>query len=173
MTSRAMRGSLWTIAGFGGGQVLRLGSNLILTRLLAPNAFGLMALINVFIICLEMLSDIGVHAAIIHNKRGDDPEFLRTACTIGVIRGVLLWIVSCLIAWPVAVFYNEPRLMLMIPISGLIVLIMGFQTRALAQHNRHMNLERLTVLQLVAQAISFGRILEPVVGNNNLYRLLP
>jgi O-antigen/teichoic acid export membrane protein len=142
------------VAGFGGGQILRLGANLILTRLLAPEAFGLMALINVFLVGLEMLSDIGVHAAIIHNKRGDDPEFLCTAWTIGVIRGVLLWGVACLIAWPAAVFYNEPRLMLMIPVSGLIVLITGFQTTAMAQHNRHMNLERLTILQLAAQAIN-------------------
>jgi O-antigen/teichoic acid export membrane protein len=152
--SRALRGSLWTIAGFGGGQILRLGANLVLSRLLAPEAFGLMALINVFLVGLEMLSDIGVHAAIIHNKRGDDPEFLCTAWTIGVIRGVLLWLVACLIAWPAAVFYNEPRLMLMIPVSGLIALITGFQTTATAQHNRHMNLERLTILQLSAQAIN-------------------
>ena len=152
--SKAIRGSLWTVVGFGGGQVLRLGANLILTRLLAPEAFGLMALINVFLVGLEMLSDIGVHAAIIHNKRGDDPEFLCTAWTIGVMRGVLLWGVACLIAWPAAVFYNEPRLILMIPVSGLIVLITGFQTTAMAQHNRHMNLERLTILQLAAQAIN-------------------
>jgi O-antigen/teichoic acid export membrane protein len=152
--SKAIRGSLWTVAGFGGGQMLRLGANLILTRLLAPEAFGLMALINVFLAGLEMLSDIGVHAAIIHNKRGDDPEFLCTAWTIGVIRGVVLWAVACVIAWPAAVFYNEPRLMLMIPVSGLIVLITGFQTTAMAQHNRHMNLERLTILQLAAQAIN-------------------
>lgn len=152
--SKAIRGSIWTIAGFGGGQVLRLGANLILTRILAPEAFGLMALINVFLVGLEMLSDIGVHAAIIHNKRGDDPEFLCTAWTIGVIRGVLLWLTACLIAWPAAAFYNEPRLLFMIPVSGLIVLITGFQTTAMAQHNRHMNLERLTVLQLAAQAIN-------------------
>jgi O-antigen/teichoic acid export membrane protein len=142
------------VAGFGGGQILRLGANLILTRLLAPEAFGLMALINVFLLGLEMLSDIGVHAAIIHNKRGDDPEFLCTAWTIGVIRGVVLCGVACLIAWPAAVFYSEPRLMLMMPVSGLIVLITGFQTTAMAQHNRHMNLERLTILQLAAQAIN-------------------
>jgi O-antigen/teichoic acid export membrane protein len=154
VSSKALRGSLWTVAGFGGGQVLRLGANLILTRLLAPEAFGLMALINVFLVGLEMLSDLGVHAAIIHNKRGDDPEFLCTAWTIGVIRGVLLWLTACLIAWPTAAFYNEPRLMLMIPVSGLIVLITGFQTTATAQHNRHMNLERLTILQLAGQAIS-------------------
>lgn len=153
-SSKALRGSLWTVAGFGGGQVLRLGANLLLTRLLAPEAFGLMALINVFLVGLEMLSDLGVHAAIIHNKRGDDPEFLCTAWTIGVIRGVLLWLTACLIAWPAAAFYNEPRLLFMIPVSGLIVLITGFQTTAMAQHNRHMNLERLTILQLAAQAIS-------------------
>lgn len=152
--SRAMRGSAWTVIGFGSGQILRLGANLILTRLLAPDAFGLMVLINVFLQCLTMLSDLGIDSAIIQNKHGDDPDFLCTAWTIGVIRGFLLWLAACAIAWPAAIFYDEPQLAWMIPVTGLVVLISGFQTTAIAQHGRHMKLERLTALQLTAQAIN-------------------
>jgi len=45
----AIRGSVWTFAGYGISQVIRLGGNLILTRLLFPEAFGVMALVNVFL----------------------------------------------------------------------------------------------------------------------------
>jgi len=41
----AVRGAVWTIASYGLSQVLRLGSNLILTRLLVPEMFGLMSLV--------------------------------------------------------------------------------------------------------------------------------
>lgn len=40
---RALRSGMWTLAGFGGGQALRLVVNLALARLLFPSAFGTMA----------------------------------------------------------------------------------------------------------------------------------
>ena len=41
----ALRGAAWTVMGFGGAQVLRFTFNLILTHLLFPELFGLMALV--------------------------------------------------------------------------------------------------------------------------------
>ena len=92
LRAKAMRGSAMTIISFGGQNVLRLGSNLILTRLLFPEAFGLMALVQVFMGGLQMFSDLGIQASIIQNSRGDDPDFLNTAWTIQVIRGTCLWL---------------------------------------------------------------------------------
>ena len=63
----AIRGTIWTIVGYGASQILRFGSNLILTRLLFPKLFGLMALLNTFIIGLHLFSDIGIGTIIIQN----------------------------------------------------------------------------------------------------------
>ena len=43
--ARALRSSMLTVLGYGGSQALRLASNLILTRLLFPEAFGVMSLV--------------------------------------------------------------------------------------------------------------------------------
>ena len=43
---------------------LRLGSNLILTRLLMPEAFGLMAMLNTVSFVLWMLSEVGLSEAV-------------------------------------------------------------------------------------------------------------
>ena len=69
--SRALRSSAFTVVGYGGQQVLRLASNLILTRLLFPEAFGMMVLVSVFMMGLNMFSDVGVTPAIMQSKRGD------------------------------------------------------------------------------------------------------
>jgi hypothetical protein len=62
MPARASpRGSMLTVISFGGQNALRLGSNLILTRLLFPEAFGLMALVQVFMTGLQMFSDLGIN----------------------------------------------------------------------------------------------------------------
>ena len=86
LKARAIKGSAWTVGGFGFEKILQLVSNLILARLLFPGAFGLMALVNVVLVGLAMFSDVGVVPAVVQDKRGEDPSFLNTAWTIQIIR---------------------------------------------------------------------------------------
>ncbi len=156
---QAVRGSLWTLIGYGGSQVLRLGSNLVLARLLFPEAFGLMALVNVFLHGLQMFSDVGIGPSIIQNKRGQEPAFLRTAWTIQIGRGVMLWLATCALALPVAAFFsaNDPMaemLTVMLPVAGLTALIGGFTSTGVFLLNRKMALGRVTALELIPQLCS-------------------
>jgi O-antigen/teichoic acid export membrane protein len=154
LRKQAIRGSVWTLAGYGASQILRFGSNLILARLLVPEYFGLMSLVNVFIIGLHLFSDIGLGPSIIQNKRGDDPDFLNTVWTMQIIRSVFLWLGSVLIAWPISKFYNEPKLLLLIPVVGLSTLISGFGSTAPFTLNRHIALGKLAIFEFGGQLIS-------------------
>lgn len=155
----AIQGTVWTLAGYGASQILRFGSNLILTRLLEPKLFGLMALMSVFIIGLHLFSDIGIGPSIIQNKRGDDPDFLNTAWTMQVIRGFCLWFGCLAIAGPVADFYGEPQLKLLLPVVGLGTIISGFSSTALFTLNRHMLVGQLAIFELVGQIVSIAVII--------------
>jgi O-antigen/teichoic acid export membrane protein len=95
----AVRGSIYELAGFGASQVVRLFSNLILSRLLFPEAFGLAALIAIFNTGLVMLSDVGIEQSVVQNDRGDEESFLNTAWVLHITRGGLLWVLSCLLAF--------------------------------------------------------------------------
>lgn len=153
LRARAMRGSGISLVGMGVQQGLRLASSLVLTRLLFPEAYGVMGIAYVFMNGLQMFSDLGIRPAIIHNKRGHDPEFLNTAWTMAVIRGFVLWAVSCAIAYPVSVFYGEPILFPVICVLGATAAIRGFQSTAYATANKKLLLGRLTVLEVVTQVI--------------------
>ena len=148
LKSRAISGSAWTLVGECTQYVLRLGGNLVLTRLLFPEAFGLMSLVQVFIMGLEMFSDVGIIPGIIQNKRGDEPAFLNTAWTVQVGRGIMLWIFACIIALPASQFYHEPMLMQLLPVSGLTALISGLNSTKLATENRRLAVGKLTILEL-------------------------
>ena len=154
LRARALRGSVLTFLQFGGENALRLISNLILTRLLFPEAFGLMALVMVVIAGVAMFSDIGTNSAIIQHKRGEEPDFLNTAWTMQVLRGVLLWLVICLLARPMANFYDEPLLAAILPVAGLTALIDGFRSTRTEVLIRQLQLGRLTALNLATQIIS-------------------
>lgn len=109
LRQRAMRGAVISLGGTAGHQVMRLLSNLALTRLLFPEAFGLMALMQTFMIGLQMFSDIGLRPSIIQNPRGEEPDFLNTAWTLQVARGVVLWLGACALAWPWPRCITSPR----------------------------------------------------------------
>ena len=154
LKKKAVNGAVWTIVGYGFSQSLRLGGNLVLTRLLVPDLFGLMALVNVFIMGLALFSDVGINPSIIRSKRGDDPVFLNTAWTIQVVRGFSLWIGCTIIAFPVARFYEEPRLLWLIPIVGFNTILDGFNSTSIASLSRHMEIGKLTLFELAGQIIS-------------------
>lgn len=154
LKKQAVRGTIWTIIGYGSSQVLRFGSNLILTRLLVPELFGLMALVQIFIMGLTLFSDIGINPSIIRSDRGDDPVFLNTAWTLQIIRGFGLWFACLILARPVANFYNEPKLLWLIPIVGLTTIISGFDSTSLASLNRHMEVGKLAIFELAIQIVS-------------------
>ncbi|MBK7644951.1 MAG: oligosaccharide flippase family protein [Planctomycetes bacterium] len=153
LRKRVITGSVWTLASYGGSQLLRLGGNLIFARLLFPEAFGLMALVNVFVQGLTMFSDIGIGPSIIQNKRGEDPAFLNSAWSIQVVRGALLWIASALGAAPFAAWYGEPQLASLIPVAALAALISGFTSTKLFSGERRIALARITVIDFSSQTI--------------------
>lgn len=155
----AIRGTVWTVAGYGASQILRLGSNLILTRLLFPELFGLMTLINIFIVGLHLFSDIGIGISIVQNKRGDDPAFLNTAWTLQIIRSFGLWFCCILIAWPIAKFYGESEFVWLIPVVGLGTIISGFNSTALFTLNRHLAVGQLAIFEFGGQVISLAVML--------------
>lgn len=150
----AVRGSIWTIAAFAIGQALRLASNLVLTRLLFPEAFGLMAIVTVIIQSLQLFSDFGIRGSVVNHPRGDDPVFLNTAWTFRVIRGCCLWIILCLLAQPVARFYGEPILRVLIPIVALTAVIDGLTSTAIFTLQRHVRAGKLAALDLGTQTFS-------------------
>ncbi len=151
LRARALRSSGLTLMGYAGSQVLRLASNLILTRLLFPEAFGVMVLVSIFMMGLAMFSDVGVGPSILQSKRGDDPEFLNTAWTIQVIRGALLWVATCVLAVPAATFYDAPQLAQLLPVAGMTLLITGLNPTRLESANRHLMLGRVTAIDFVTQ----------------------
>lgn len=157
--ARVRRGSMLTFVGYAGGQLIRLASNLILTRLLFPEAFGLMTIVTVFLTGIQMVSDIGLHACIIRSKRGDDPVFLNTAWVLQILRHVILAAICVAVAGPVARFYGEPILHEMMYAVAVAVFLMGLKSSRIATANRKIHIGRMTVLEMTCQVLSIATMI--------------
>lgn len=159
---RAINSSFWVLTGQIGNQLLRLGSNLIMTRLLVPEMFGLMALVFVFMSGVSMLSDVGLRANIIQSKRGNTQLFLNTAWSVQVVRGFILFTVLLIISTVLNSLVNaglisaestyaNPQLPMLIAVTGLTAVISGFNSINLQLLNRNLMMARVTLIELISQ----------------------
>lgn len=153
LMARAFRSSAITVMGFGASQAIRLASNLILTRLLFPEAFGMMAIVGVFLMGLAMFSDVGVGPSIMGSARGDEPDFLDTAWTIQIARGLILLVIALALTWPMAAFYGEPDLLAYLPVAALSLAISGFNPTRAETANRHLRAGRVTLIEIAVQVV--------------------
>lgn len=152
-SARAIRSTGMTVLNFGGDNVLRLAANLILTRLLFPEAFGLMALIAVVTAAALMFSDFGFLGAVIQDPRGEEPAFLDTVWTLQIIRGILLAVLIVGFSGQIAAFYEEPMLAELLWVTALVPLIKGAESTKVLMANRTLQLERVTAIRLSAQLL--------------------
>lgn len=156
LNAKARSGSIWIVGAFGASQVLRLGLNVVLAALLFEEAFALMAIVTAVMMGLTMFSDIGLQQNVVQSPRGDDPAFLNTAWTMQVLRGLALTLVAAALAWPLAMFYgaNDPtalELRWLVPLVAVTAAIDGLRSPRALSAARHMQVARLTRIDVVVQ----------------------
>lgn len=103
--------------------VLRLGSNVMLTRLLDPQAFGVVGIIVSVMVVLTMLTDLGFFDFVIRHAKGGERRFLDVIWTIRLVQGGLLSLAMLAAAWPIAHFLGKPDLAWPIAVTAPLFLI--------------------------------------------------
>ncbi len=140
--------TLWIAAPFGVNQVARLVTSVVLARLLAPEMFGIMLLINTLRTGAELLSDIGIGQSVVKSVRGDEKQFLNTAWTLQVLRGVLLAALTIAAAVPIGSIYGQPELTPILLAVSLVFIFTGLQSPSLFLMQRHIWLRVRAVYEL-------------------------
>lgn len=170
---RALGAGAWNLVSLLASQVMRLGGNLIMARLLLPEMFGVMVIATTVSVLLHLLSDVGLRQNIIQSPRGDDPLFLNTAWTVQILRGFLLFALTLLLAlgawfsqlanlWPAGSTYAAPELPLVLAVTGLQAIIWGFQSTKIDVAVRTFQQKRVVLVELASQFV--GLVVMLVIG---------
>lgn len=128
LSGRLAKGTIWIGLGNGLEQVTRLLRNIILTRIMAPEAFGLMAIVLAVNAAFESFTQVGIKEAVVHNPSGDQKEFLNGAWWLSFFRVISLYAVVFLASPWVARFYEKPELTNLMRIAFLSLLFNGFMS---------------------------------------------
>lgn len=164
LRSRTLRSGGLVVAQMLAQQGLRLVSNLIMTRLLVPEAFGLIAFVSTLIVAFNLFSDIGLQQNIIREKDGDTAKFLRVVWVMKLFRGVLIAFCVALMAlllglWGASfgaegTIYADPVLPWLVLVAALIPLLQGVESSTKELAMRRLEMGRITVVEIGAQVIT-------------------
>ncbi len=156
--------SFWVILIFGLSQILRLGSNLILTRLLEPQVFGVMAVVSVVIFGIGMFTDLGLWAFVVRHKTPENPHLLNVVWTLHVLRGWTMFFIILLLMSILVIgnhympqhmhgIYTDPRLPVLILITSTGAVVAGYKSLASPVMSLKFDVRKLELIDLASQLI--------------------
>src|SRR5438094_838343 len=155
LKEKTIRGGLARLCAQGANFFLRLGSLMILARLLGPKDFGLVGMVTAFTGVLTLFRDFGLSSAAIQRTNVTD-EQISTLFWINIVFGALLGLLSVAVAPAIAAFYHEPRLFGVTSVLaiGFLFNAAGVQHGALLQ--RQMRFTSLAVINTVSLILGTG-----------------
>lgn len=125
LRAKAMRGGAWLGSGSVAEQASRFARNMILTRLLAPSAFGTMAIVMSSSAIVGALTEVGVKQAVVQNPKGAEKEYLNAGWWMGLGRSLSMYIIIFAMAPFVAHFYGVAELSVLLRVALLSCLFDG------------------------------------------------
>jgi O-antigen/teichoic acid export membrane protein len=145
-------GAMWTIGTYTLTVGMRFLSNIVLSRLVVPEVFGVLMIISTLKFGLEFLTDVGIGQNIVRSEHGEKTSFKNTAWTLQFVRGLILFSALSLAAYPLGQLYEIP--VVAIVLSGFTMIILGTASTATYYLQRNMQLARLNLFDVTIDAVT-------------------
>ena len=131
----------WRFAERCGAQIIQFIVSIVLARILAPEAYGTIALVLVFSQILQVFVDSGLGNALIQKKDADDLDF-SSVFWFNVVWCLVLYALMFFCAPLIASFYNDESLTAVVRVLCLMVVVSGLKNVQQAYVSRTMQFKR-------------------------------
>ena len=132
-----LSGFIWRFLERCGAQLVGFAVSVVLARILAPEAYGTVALITVITVILQVFVDSGLGNSLIQKKDADDLDF-SSVFFANIAVCAALYIALFFLAPLIAGFYDNPELTPYIRVLGITVLVSGVKNVQQAYVSRNM-----------------------------------
>lgn len=119
-------GIAWSTVAFVAAKAISFLSLLVLARLVAPSAFGVMAAIITFLGFLELASDLGMRNTVVYEQEHGITPRVQTAFALNLGIALVLTIVGIALSPLVAAWFHAPEEAWLFALASLNLLLTGF-----------------------------------------------
>lgn len=153
LLSEIAKGAAWATGGQWAIQIIQFATSIVIARILSPADYGIVAMSLVFTNFIILFGNLGFGPALVH-KKNLDPEYISVAFTITSMVALLLFLVMWFASPWVGVFYQEPKVALIIRVVGFGLL---FTPISSVLHNlliRDMRFKEIAIIQICCSLVS-------------------
>ncbi len=151
--SKTAGGLFWTGLDAVGATGIRLLVTIILSRLLEPEDFGLIAMFAVFISLSETLVQSGFGVSLIRKKDAGKKDF-DTVFTFNLILSLALYILIFSFSGKIASFYDQPLLKDIARVSGLVIVFNALGFIQNVHFRKSINFKPLAIISIISSLLS-------------------
>lgn len=119
---KAVNGVLWRIAEQGGKQIVQFGVSVLLARLIAPEQFGMISMLTVFMAIANCFISSGLGDALYRKNERTDVD----CCTVfwfSVVVSIICYWILFFCAPLISDFYNMQELTAILRVSAITIII--------------------------------------------------
>jgi PST family polysaccharide transporter len=168
---RTVQGGFVAIGSQGAKILLRMGSMVVMARLLVPEEFGIVGMVTAVTGILGMFIDLGLSSVTI--QRSDiTEEQISTLFWINMAVGATLGILSFAIAPVLVSFYREPRLFWVTAALGVGFVFNGASQQHNALLQRQMRFIALSVIEILTLLASIAVGIAMALGGFGYWALV-
>jgi teichuronic acid exporter len=148
-------GLIWTLLQNFGTQIVNLAISMILSRLLLPADFGLIALVTIFSSITLILVDSGLESSIIRTANIKDIDY-SSIFVYNVVVSVVLYIIIFLLSPFIGNYFNQPKLPIVIKVLAINIIFIAFAAVQKAKMEKEMRfnvLMQISIICLIASGV--------------------
>jgi O-antigen/teichoic acid export membrane protein len=157
IATRTLRGMFWAYGSYVGTRGASLLAIAVLTRIISPGDFGLVALAGTFMTFLEMLQGLGVANALVVVDAEEVEAQAETAFALSAGMGVLLALITAGLSPLAVALFHQPRLYAVMPVLGLTFLLYGLGSTHYSLAMKRMDFRSRTSAE-IADAVARGAV---------------
>jgi O-antigen/teichoic acid export membrane protein len=143
----------WSIGGKLTAKLIDLATLIILTGILDPEDFGLVAMAMAVIVVIEAITSVPIEAPILRIKE-PQKEVYDTAFTLTVLRAGTILVIVAALSVPLSIYFDEERLVALLLVLCLAPCLRGCLSPRMASYVRHYNMRPEAFMDVTSKAFS-------------------
>ncbi len=153
LRKKALHSVKWTTLSTFIVTSLQIIQLVILSQILTPKEFGIIAITNIVILLFKVISDFGISSAIIHFQK-TSIEQLSTLFWLNIFFGVFLFLIVILVKSLIANIYSSPILKELLFYLGFSLVISPIGTLYQSLFQKELHFKNISIIEVIS--ILFG-----------------
>ena len=148
LSRKASQGAVWITVAIIFSRGLKIISTIILTRLLLPSDYGIMAIAIVVITLMQNLTRTGFDQALIQKQKKSE-EFLNIAWTFELLKNLFLFLILFILAPIFARFFNEPVASAVLKTISFGLIFRGLTNVGIVYFRKHLDFKKQSIFIII------------------------